>query len=376
LKPSPIAFVFDIDGVLMQSKNPIKPHASLTLSKLKQLNIPFILLTNGGGQTESARIEFLNNSLSINTNDNSISEFDSGMDIDSVPNSLLNVNQLVQSHTPMKNLTSKFKRVLVIGGIDPLARDVALNYGFKEVIRPIDIVRSTPNVWPYTRYTNHELTQHSLSPEVSKINSDPIDAVLVFNDPRDMGTDLQIIIDVLNSQGGLIGTRRDLNSNIPSVPIIWSNMDLLWSTGYPIPRFGQGAFRLSVRELYKELNDGCELDDSVLGKPWPVSFAYAEWVLGEEWRRINGKKKQTNEIPELGVKPTEKLFEKVYMVGDNPQSDIKGGNDYGWETILVKTGVYKNGDFERNHNLAKPTLGIFDNVWDGVNTALKVNGIK
>lgn len=372
LQQAPIAFVFDIDGVLMQTKNPILPYAPMTLNYLKDHNIPFILLTNGGGQTEKARIDFLNEALST-----SVSQADVGEDPDS--KKLLYTSQLVQSHTPMKNLAKKYKRVLVVGGLDPQARDVALSYGFEQVIRPIDIVRATPNVWPYTRYTQHELTHHSLPAKESKIETEPIEAVLVFNDPRDMGTDLQVTIDALCSENGLFGTRRKSNaSSKPSVPIIWSNMDLLWSTGYPIPRFGQGAFRISARELYKKLNDGKELEDTVLGKPWPVSYAFAEWVLGEQWKHINGigGNNSAEVVPDLGVRPKQKLFKKVYMVGDNPESDIKGGNDYGWETILVRTGVYKDRDFESNPKLARPTLGIFDNVWDGVSAALEANNIK
>lgn len=372
LKPAPVGFVFDIDGVLMQTKNPIKPYAPMVLSHLKEHRIPFILLTNGGGQTEQARIDFLNTALSPNA---LLSEADSGLDSDTSP--LLSVSQLVQSHTPMKNLAKKFKRVLVIGGVDPQARAVALSYGFEEVIRPIDIVRATPNVWPFTRYTTHELMDHSLPPEVSKISTEPLDAVLVFNDPRDMGTDLQITVDALCSENGLFGTRRQKGlGSKPSIPIIWSNMDLLWSTGYPIPRFGQGAFRLSARELYKQLNNNCDLDDIVLGKPWPVSYAYAEWVLNEEWKKLNQIESDATVVPDLGVRPKEKLVKNIYMVGDNPESDIKGGNDYGWETILVKTGVYKDGDFSRNEKLAKPTLGVFNNVWEGVKAALHANGMK
>jgi ribonucleotide monophosphatase NagD (HAD superfamily) len=34
---------------------------------------------------------------------------------------------------------------------------------------------------------------------------------------------------------------------------------------------------------------------------------------------------------------------KLYMVGDSPHSDIKGGNENGFETILVKTGLYTEG---------------------------------
>uniref|UniRef100_A0A7S3TSZ3 Uncharacterized protein n=2 Tax=Emiliania huxleyi TaxID=2903 RepID=A0A7S3TSZ3_EMIHU len=47
--------------------------------------------------------------------------------------------------------------------------------------------------------------------------------------------------------------------------------------------------------------------------------------------------------------------ERFYMVGDNPASDIEGvrranifhkakGNDTAWKGVLVKTGVYKDGD--------------------------------
>ena len=30
-----------------------------------------------------------------------------------------------------------------------------------------------------------------------------------------------------------------------------------------------------------------------------------------------------------------------WMIGDNPASDIAGGNGKGWKTILVETGVFK-----------------------------------
>ncbi len=31
------------------------------------------------------------------------------------------------------------------------------------------------------------------------------------------------------------------------------------------------------------------------------------------------------------------------MVGDNPAADIAGANAHGWESILLRTGVYKGG---------------------------------
>jgi ribonucleotide monophosphatase NagD (HAD superfamily) len=36
------------------------------------------------------------------------------------------------------------------------------------------------------------------------------------------------------------------------------------------------------------------------------------------------------------------------MVGDTPEVDIQGGNNAGFETILVKTGNYKDGHDHQN----------------------------
>ena len=38
------------------------------------------------------------------------------------------------------------------------------------------------------------------------------------------------------------------------------------------------------------------------------------------------------------------------MIGDNPEGDIEGANRKGWTSILVKTGIYKEGD--NTHNAA------------------------
>ena len=37
------------------------------------------------------------------------------------------------------------------------------------------------------------------------------------------------------------------------------------------------------------------------------------------------------------------------MIGDNPKSDIKGGNDAGWITILVKTGIFQGKYNDKEH---------------------------
>jgi ribonucleotide monophosphatase NagD (HAD superfamily) len=33
------------------------------------------------------------------------------------------------------------------------------------------------------------------------------------------------------------------------------------------------------------------------------------------------------------------------MIGDNPAGDIIGANEFGWKSILVRTGVYKSNSY-------------------------------
>lgn len=349
LTQSPIAFVFDIDGVLVRGQKAI-PQAHDALTMLDKANVPFILLTNGGGVSESARVEFLSKTL----------------------NFPLSPLQIVQSHTPMRYWaqTGKFKRVLVVGGANDNARQVALDYGFPDVVLPIDIVRATPAISPHHRYSLAELDKWGRDVDLSQ----PLDAVLVFNDPRDMNTDMQIVSDVLNSESGVVGTKRappSHNRQVPSVPIAFSNNDFVWANDYPLPRFGQGAFRMITETLYAEINalePHQRLELTILGKPFKVQHDYAHWVL-MEWDKIRHGHKQHGFMPQLHKEPVGSPFSKIYMVGDNPESDICGANASGWESVLLRTGVYKDDDWE--HTVHRPSAGVHDNVADAVRSVLE-----
>ncbi|KAG2731864.1 hypothetical protein G9P44_005451 [Scheffersomyces stipitis] len=172
-----LAFVFDIDGVLIRGEKG-NSGAGPTLELLNEHKVPFILLTNGGGVSEE-RVQFISETVQV-------------------PISPL---QIVQSHTPMKALAHKhaYDRVLVVGGPGDKARHCAIGYGFHDVIMPIDIVRANPAVSPHHRYTVEDFDRYSREVDLKK----PIEAILVFNDPRDMTTDIQIVSDLLNSDHGL-----------------------------------------------------------------------------------------------------------------------------------------------------------------------------
>lgn len=51
------------------------------------------------------------------------------------------------------------------------------------------------------------------------------------------------------------------------------------------------------------------------------------------------------------------------MIGDNPETDIKGGNQSGCTTILVKTGVFKPDALtSRNGNdIQNPATHVVEN---------------
>ena len=185
------------------------------------------------------------------------------------------------------------------------------------------------------------------------ISSTPlkIDAIFVFNDPRDWALDIQVILDLLLSQAGIYGTRSPLAGQ-PSLPdrgyqqdsqprLYFCNPDLLWASGYHLPRLGQGAFQRALEGVYREITGGVALRSWEVGKPSQLTFGFAEGVLGR-YRREGFLEGQGNgdgeELHDLKT---------VYMVGDNPESDILGANSYvsaqgtRWVSALVETGVYR-----------------------------------
>ncbi|KAG7660723.1 uncharacterized protein J8A68_005685 [[Candida] subhashii] len=348
-----IAFVFDIDGVLIKGKKIIK-EAKPALELLNEYKIPYILMTNGGGVSEKQKADTIT-------------------EIVGVP---ISPCQVVQSHTPMKALAvnNTYKRVMVIGGIGDAGRRVAAEYGFDDVVLPIDIVNSIPSISPHTMFKQDDLDKYAREFDISK----PIDAVLVFHDPRDLNTDVQVVHDILNSEGGLIGTKRKITgSPNPAIPIIFSNNDYVYANDFNLPRFGQGAYKIIIDQLYKHTNKlkgDQNMNSLIMGKPFKVQYDFAHHVLIDWKRKIDTRDFNSKQVlPDLGAVPKDTPFRKIYMVGDNPASDIQGANDHGWESVLLRTGVYQDEDWE--NIIAKPTVGIFDHVHDAVNEILKSNRI-
>nr|XP_036870827.1 haloacid dehalogenase-like hydrolase domain-containing 5 isoform X4 [Manis javanica] len=185
--------------------------------------------------------------------------------------------------------------------------------------------------------------QHSKAQELSALlgfkplprNDFPaIEGVLLLGEPVRWETSLQLIMDVLLSNGNP-GTGLAA-APYPHLPILASNMDLLWMAEAKIPRFGHGTFLLCLEAIYQKLT-GRELRyEGLMGKPSVLTYQYAEDLIGLQAARRGW------------AAPIRRL----YAVGDNPMSDVYGANLFhrylqrerrgaqSCASILVCTGVY------------------------------------
>ena len=329
-------FSFDIDGVLLRSSSPL-PGAISALKHLQANRIPFILLTNGGGRSETARVNELSTLLDVP----------------------LNVDMFVQSHTPFAELRKQYegKTVLVIGGHEGgnLVRKVAEDdYGFSSVVTPADILCAYPSIWPFASQFLPHYKEHArplplpINPTAGAGGSLKIDGVFVYNDPRDWGLDSTVLLDLLLSSQGLLGTLSPKNGDntLPnngyqqdSQPAVYfSNPDLFWASSHALPRLGQGGFQAAFRGLWNTVTNGAVLlNTTTIGKPSQHAYEFAETRLRAHRKALFGH---------VGLNDP---LRKVYMIGDNPESDIRGANEYvsqhgtQWRSVLVETGVHQRG---------------------------------
>lgn len=134
---------------------------------------------------------------------------------------------------------------------------------------PADIVNAYPAASLHYRFLLAVSAEYERPVDVSK----PLGTVLVFNDPRNMANDVQIVMDVLDSAVGMINTRRAVPEDAPevlAVPILFSNNDFVWANEYGIPRLGQEAFLMVVEQLDVEINAPVTsetVQSTIWGKP-------------------------------------------------------------------------------------------------------------
>ena len=265
--------------------------------------------------------------------------------------------QFICGHTPMREMSERYKTVLVVGGEGEQCRNVAEGYGFKDVVTPGDIIKANPDTTPFRKLTQEEWDNS----RVRDFKETEIEAIFVFADSRDWAGDQQIILDLLMSVKGRIGTRSKTFDEGP--PIFFSHNDIVWSTSHELTRIGMGALRASLEAMFQAVT-GKVLTTTAFGKPQIGTFQFATRLL-QQWRKDTHR---INSPPET-----------VYFVGDTPESDVRGTNEYNesplsgntWYSILVRTGVYQAGTEPRY----KPKATV-DTVLDAVKHGMQLEHSK
>lgn len=285
--------VLDIDGVVYRSHQKIEG-SDTAIKLLQKLKIPFIFMTNGGGVTEEVKAKILSEYL----------------------NCEISADQIVLAHSPIRFLAPLYANSTVLVAGPPECENVARAYGFKN---PISIQRfqcEHPELVPYKDW-------RGLVKAEPHVNSfPPISAILGLTDLTDPMSDIQVIVDVLLSPFGQIGTAVSAEQTIP---YYHCGDDLLWATEAVLPRLGNGAIREMLFSVFQSLT-GNSLQMQVYGKPRSISFAYAE--------------KQLKVVSErLGWDPS--CMRNIFMVGDNLETDILGANarDGLWTSVHVLSGI-------------------------------------
>ncbi|XP_010253464.1 PREDICTED: uncharacterized protein YKR070W isoform X2 [Nelumbo nucifera] len=322
-RPS-FGIAFDIDGVIIRGHTPIGG-SQQALRRLYgdcgMLKIPFVFLTNGGGVPESKRASELSELLGVN---------------------ILPL-QVVQGHSPFKNLAKRYENQLVVAVGKGEPATVMFEYGFKNVLSIDEYSSYFDGIDPLSQFKNWEINgeikKRSTSKEITarhNIFSERVKAVFIVSDSVDWSRDIQVLCDILRT-GGLPGRE---NGQQPR--LYFANDDLEYQGAFPSERLGMGAFRIALESIFNRIHPHA-LEYTCFGKPNPFVFKNAEAVL----RQVQLSSHHDHQAVNNGLAGGHP-FRTLYMIGDNPLVDIKGARQAGhpWFSILTRTGVFRG---KENH---------------------------
>jgi len=317
---APLGFVFDIDGVLLRGKSPL-PRARATLARLDAAGVPYIFLTNGGGEPEAAKAAALAALLGVR----------------------VDARQVVLSHTPMRPLCAALggAKVLVLGCRD--VRGVAAAYGLTHALTAADVHADDAAAYPFLPPPPPRARAAAAAAAAA-----PWAAVLVLHDPNSWGLEIQVALDVL--RGGARGGAQ-------AVPLYCSNGDLTFAGAHAVPRLAAGAFTVALKATWAAtVARAPPLEATFFGKPSAATFAYAEGAL-RAWAAARA-----------GAAGAAPPFARIVMVGDNPAADVRGANAAGgaWTSVLVRSGLWSGGANDADD----PAALVVDGVGEAVDAFL------
>ena len=205
--------------------------------------------------------------------------------------------------SPLKMYKEYHDKHVLVTGQGPIY-DIAKQLGFKKVTT----MKTLRHVFPSLDAVDHK--RRRAAPCGFSEYFPPIEAVVLFGEPTRWETSLQLLLDVLVTDGHPSSPPRTVN--YPHLPVLACNMDLQWMAEAVMPRFGHGAFLVSLENLYKKITGRDLIYTALVGKPSEVTYRHGEHVLQLEARK-------------MGLR---KPIKSIYCIGDNVCTDIFGANLY------------------------------------------------
>uniref|UniRef100_A0A8H7TSH0 Uncharacterized protein n=1 Tax=Bionectria ochroleuca TaxID=29856 RepID=A0A8H7TSH0_BIOOC len=378
------AFLFGASGVLFNGITRIDGSLS-ALRAVKSHNVRYMCLADPGGMATEAETEHqFKERIRANKDDR------------------LFQGNIIHPQTPLRLLPDEVKQnqVVYIAGRKPnKARNVAQSYGFKKIVTGADLLDKNLELFPFdplkvTGKKGRTKTKalpdgtSTFKPSTKSKKQGPnllrnlkIDHIFIWNEPRDWFLEIQLILDMLISQQGYIGTVSTKNGDtaLPNngwlqdgQPKIWANVeDFEFETAsYHLHRLGTGAFLEALKSVWRA-KTGCEdLEYEHVGKLSGMTLEYAHDQILRAYARW---------MTEKGLAPVVEKSEvrRVYVISDNPGKDLEavlafkpeGGAEY--IPILVRSGAWTGTTKE----LERKPAAVVDDALDAVVWAMRNEGV-
>ncbi|XP_078111500.1 haloacid dehalogenase-like hydrolase domain-containing 5 isoform X2 [Sander vitreus] len=324
-KPQPsFGLLFDIDGVLVRGRMPI-PAAKKAFEKLVdsqgQFVLPVVFVTNAGNCLRQTKADQLSHILGVP----------------------ITQDQVIMSHSPLRMFNKFHDKCVLVSGQGPVL-EIATNVGFTNVVS-VDMLRES---FPLLDMVDHNRRPKLPSNPVG--NLPKIDAVVLFGEPIRWETNLQLIIDILLTKGNLSSVHQ--TQNVPHLPLLACNMDLMWMAEAHSPRFGHGTFLVCLENIYKKITGKDLKYEALMGKPSELTYHFAEYLIRTQAMQMQWKLPVTS----------------LYAIGDNIMTDIYGANLY--NRYLEERVTRKNPKAvakmasARGSTTAVPQEEERDNLWE------------
>ncbi|CAD8082861.1 unnamed protein product [Paramecium sonneborni] len=318
------AIVSDIDGVLIRGKSTVTNsdivvkellNCHYTNGEKHNIRIPFYLLTNGGGCTELQKANSLNKIM--------------GTDFKS--------HHVFLNYTPLRPIMNEYQNKLILicgaGKLTEIAKDCELKYFYT-----IDEYSALFDQVPFKEYETETIKQYEADIKqrnMDLIKNKQIEAIFIVFDPIKWEESIQTITKLVQE-----------NNNLPIYVV---NNDITYADNFKLPRLAFGTFTNALISILKKEHN---IFPNIIyyGKPSINTFKYVQTYINEKHENIGN----------------------IYMIGDNPASDIRGANQIGWPSILVRSGVFRGSE----NDVQDPGKYVVEDLMDAYNKILQLEGLK